>query len=269
MLAAYGTLRVGQPNWWGLLTDSKFRGTHRLPGFAMHDNMGLPVAVRERSSFIMIDLFDIEESCLQNFDRLEGHPDFYHREKVVVGNTDAWIYTFNDSDGPSIVHGDWTRYLEENCKIHQDRCLYFAYGSNMNRAQIKKRCPGSAFVDIGILQDFSFQLTERGTATVVPDDGHFVMGAILDISLQDKACLDRKEGVANEIYYRHLAPIVNGRTGETIIASVYTATAKIAADICRPGYGKVIIEGAVEIGLSAEYLKILYRVLRKDMEVQL
>ena len=135
----------------------------------------------------------------------------------------------------------------------------------MNKARLKKRCPGSSFVDIGVLQDFSFRLTERGTATIIPEAGHFVMGAILNIPPQDKASLDRKEGVAKDIYYRHQAPIVNERTGETIIASVYTATARIADDICRPGYGKIIIEGAAEIGLCSGYLKTLYSVLQKDI----
>ena len=44
---------------------------------------------------------------------------------------------------------------------------YFAYGSNMWKAQMAERCPGNAFIGIGCLEGWRWQINERGYANAV------------------------------------------------------------------------------------------------------
>jgi len=48
---------------------------------------------------------------------------------------------------------------------------YFAYGSNMDRDQMKRRCPEAEFLGPAVLPGCSFQINRRGVATVIPSTG--------------------------------------------------------------------------------------------------
>lgn len=77
--------------------------------------------------------------------------------------------------------------------------LYFAYGSNMECIQIKKRCPSASFVGIAKLSDYRLAFTRRstkrrcGVADVVPEEGHRVWGVIFKIAEGDIKRLDECE----------------------------------------------------------------------------
>ncbi len=80
--------------------------------------------------------------------------------------------------------------------------LYFAYGSNMDCAQMRRRCPSAHFVGVAKLPDhslaFSRKSTKRGcgVADVVEKTGHDVWGVVYEIAdPKDVSNLDRSEGV--------------------------------------------------------------------------
>lgn len=68
---------------------------------------------------------------------------------------------------------------------------YFAYGSNLNREQMQKRCPGSAPVEPYILE--GWKLIFRRVADIVPAPGERVYGALYTITPADELALDRYE----------------------------------------------------------------------------
>lgn len=101
---------------------------------------------------------------------------------------------------------------------HRPTRLYFAYGSNLNKVQMRaaaddaselitdeyrNRCPDSLavapFILTGHRLAFVGERTGRwgrgGVATVLPDAGSKVYGALYRISPADEATLDRMEGV--------------------------------------------------------------------------
>lgn len=78
--------------------------------------------------------------------------------------------------------------------------LYFAYGSNLNRADMRVRCAGAKPLCRARLEEW--RLTFRGVADVEPADGRSVHGALWLISAVDLASLDRYEG-APTYYRRH------------------------------------------------------------------
>src|SRR6056300_800171 len=69
--------------------------------------------------------------------------------------------------------------------------LYFAYGSNLNLFQIKKRCKDSIFLKKINLKDF--RLTFRSkyrAADIEPKKNSIVPGALFEISKSDEKKLD-------------------------------------------------------------------------------
>ena len=79
--------------------------------------------------------------------------------------------------------------------------LYFAYGSNLNHAQMKNRCKGSKFKKKFILKEYKLIFSYRdpkepyGYANIEKRKASKVPGAIWDITKNDELELDRYEGV--------------------------------------------------------------------------
>lgn len=70
--------------------------------------------------------------------------------------------------------------------------FYFAYGSNLNRLQMKERCPDS--VEIAAFTLRGYELIFRRVADITPKIGSYVVGAIYRISARDQWILDGFEG---------------------------------------------------------------------------
>lgn len=109
---AYGTLRRGFANH-GFLTGATFLGCGRTRDhFALYVN-GLPFAVREEAvSPIVGELYLVDCSILARLDRLEGHPDCYCRERVVIEMKvglveEAWVYFHPAAGGRLVTSGDY------------------------------------------------------------------------------------------------------------------------------------------------------------------
>jgi hypothetical protein len=77
----------------------------------------------------------------------------------------------------------------------QPQSLYFAYGSNLQLKQMAKRCPDSQFQGRARLNNFIWQINERGFANVISAPNSFVEGLCYLLSAEDEARLDRSEGV--------------------------------------------------------------------------
>jgi cation transport regulator ChaC len=135
---------------------------------------------------------------------------------------------------------------------HKPRKLYFAYGSNLHRSQMRaegadpalvargrlNRCPDSVDVAPYVLKGFHLafvgEWTERwgqgGVATVIPAAGSQVHGALYRISARDEAALDRAEGVAEGVYYKD--ELTLSYQDERVL--MYVASAKLSPEN-KPG----------------------------------
>lgn len=87
------------------------------------------------------------------------------------------------------------------------KTLYFAYGSNLQLAQMAQRCPSSKFVGRGVLHDFRWQISSRGYANVVAEPGSRVEGLIFILANDDEQRLDRSEGVSKGSYRKEYHPV--------------------------------------------------------------
>ena len=118
--------------------------------------------------------------------------------------------------------------------------FYFAYGSNLNKAQMAKRCPDSEPLYLGNLENMRFIINSRGVASVAPERNSSVRGLIWKISPKDEKNLDRYEGVAHNLYTKEKLKIVS--EGQTTFALVYKA---VDDTLGRPrlGYLETILQG--------------------------
>ena len=132
--------------------------------------------------------------------------------------------------------------------------LYFAYGSNMDRAAMLQRCPGSKPVGVARLMRHRFTIFDEGYATVVRDPQGAVWGMVWDLALADVPALDRYESLSTGLYTKVIQPVVTEQGPRRAIVYV-GRNAKPGTP--RPGYMEGVIEAATHAGLPEEYIRSL------------
>ncbi len=137
------------------------------------------------------------------------------------------------------------------------RVWYFAYGSNMNRAQMRSRTGQILEEQPGRLENYEmvFNKKSRGgsaTANIRPAPGKTVYGVLYKIPDAALRSLDRFEGVP--VHYRRIEVSATDSAGRKVAAQAYIAT-RVEKGL-RPAahYLQVILDGAGEHGLPAEYI---------------
>lgn len=83
-LFVYGTLLSGEPNH-GLLAPATFvRDVQTEAAYELRDLGAFPALVRRGVGMVSGELYDVDAPTLATLDRLEGHPRFYRRTRVVL-----------------------------------------------------------------------------------------------------------------------------------------------------------------------------------------
>lgn len=98
--------------------------------------------------------------------------------------------------------------------------LYFAYGSNMDPAQMAVRCPGARPAGRALLPDYRFLINTRGVATVAAEAGARVHGLLWEITEAHVHALDGFEGVPKGRYYRDFLKVC-AESGERLRPLIY------------------------------------------------
>ncbi|CAH1778687.1 unnamed protein product [Owenia fusiformis] len=148
-----------------------------------------------------------------------------------------------------------------------DTFMYFAYGSNLLKKRLLLQNPSAVEVSTAKLRDYKLDFnggqdgTWRGAgATIVKSPGDCVWGMVWMLHNSHKATLDDQEGVEAKIY----EPIhieVTSPEGEVFSCRSYHQIRPASADQRpSPQYKGVIIKGAKEIGLPADYLEFLAKI---------
>jgi cation transport regulator ChaC len=139
----------------------------------------------------------------------------------------------------------------------QNAAWYFAYGSNMNRAQFRSRAPQMLEEINAELKNYELVFNKKvrgGTASanIQQAPGKSVHGVLYRISEITFKSLDRYEGAP--VHYRRIEVKVNAADGREMNAQVFIA-AKVEKGL-KPAshYVQTILTGAEEHGLSPEYL---------------
>lgn len=113
----YGTLLRGEANH-RLLEHSTFVGYARTPAaYRLHSLGGFPGMVLGGNSIVEGEVYDVDVATLARLDRLEGHPSFYRRMWIRLGNgTRALTYLLPQhrvSERAVIASGNWRDHRRE------------------------------------------------------------------------------------------------------------------------------------------------------------
>lgn len=142
--------------------------------------------------------------------------------------------------------------------------LYFAYGSNMDVAQMEARCPGAEVVGIGVLADHTLcfprhsVVRDCGVASIMPRLGRETLGVVYGLSADNIARLDAYEdfvaGRAAELNSYNRVEIEVLVDGGTRLAQTYVAVAQDGAFRPSAAYLRHLLDGASMHGFPAEYV---------------
>ena len=134
--------------------------------------------------------------------------------------------------------------------------LHFAYGSNMSRLLMQRRCPEARAIGTGVLQGWRFVVTVDGYASIVPRPGEAVHGALWQLGPRDLAAINAYESLDSGLYVRRMLPVRYDR--RQVRALVYVGRRR-GEGRPRPGYMAVVEDAAREWQLPEGYVQTLRR----------
>ena len=134
--------------------------------------------------------------------------------------------------------------------------LHFAYGSNMARAPMARRCPDAVPLGTATLAHWRFVITTDGYASVMSCPGGSVHGVLWRLTPRDLAALNAYESLDSGLYGRSWLAIRHD--GKSVRAMVYRGRARREGRP-RPGYLEDVVAAARDWRLPACYIAELAR----------
>jgi len=146
---------------------------------------------------------------------------------------------------------------------------YFAYGSNMASAQMEAWGSGHRLLGPARLDGYRLEMRRRsirwqaGAADVVVAEGEHVWGALYELPGETLAGLDEKESAGDAYRRSEVEVLLHGR--EPVVAFTYEVIDKADEELpCAAAYAELILTGARECALPAEYVELLRARLPTD-----
>lgn len=133
---------------------------------------------------------------------------------------------------------------------------YFAYGSNMDRAAMQRRCPDARPIGPAVLEGYQFVIGLEGWGSVRPRPGDRVHGVLWRLSPRDIAALHAYELLHKRLYVVRMLPVRH--EARLVPAMTYLLRRRIAGRP-RPGYVEMIAAAARGWKLPARYIRSLER----------
>ena len=128
--------------------------------------------------------------------------------------------------------------------------LYFAYGSNLNHLQMKKRCKDSIYIKKINLKDFKLTFRSKYRAADIEFKKNFIVpGGLFKISKSDEKKLDVYEDYP--ILYKKYYFFYNKKKVMT-----YTMTKKTLFKFPTERYLNIVKKGYKDCKLDFKYLRI-------------
>ncbi len=139
--------------------------------------------------------------------------------------------------------------------------FYFAYGTNMSRADMAQRAPGARAAGIGRLAGHRLVVTEAGYLTLCRAPAGVVHGVLWRLTPRDLARLDAYEGVGRGGYRRAAKQVVTAGGARVAIVDHGGRTGAGARLLRRP-FEEAVLASAISWRLPATALAGLRRLAR-------
>ena len=143
---------------------------------------------------------------------------------------------------------------------------YFAYGSNLDLPQMKRRCPSSKLISKGSMSGYRLTFNRfssgwgGGVADVIQDQGSKVWGLVFELSDTDLERLDRYEGYHKDwtSLYERWNTVIDTPNGQVSDVWVYTVVEK--QQFVKPTleYLQIIKDAAKKWNFPKAYLTLAY-----------
>ena len=136
--------------------------------------------------------------------------------------------------------------------------VYIAYGCNMDREGMSRRCPDCEFIDSGYLLDY--ELIFKGCASIRKLKDSKVPIVIYLISKSDEKYLDIMEGYPH--YYSKIEVEVDSLNNGKLEGMVYIMNESYPEGVPSKGYFNGIKESYREFGFDISILDKAYEVAK-------
>ena len=133
--------------------------------------------------------------------------------------------------------------------------LYFAYGANMERAAMAKRCPAAQPLGPALLRGWRYVIAQ-GYGSVAPASGSHVFGVLWRLTPRHLAALNAFESLDSGLYRRTMLTVEIG--GPRVRALVYVGEQR-GRRRPMPGYQERVIAAAEDWKLPSRYVAELAR----------
>ena len=133
--------------------------------------------------------------------------------------------------------------------------LYFAYGANMERVAMRRRCGGAMPLGPAVLRGWRYVIA-NGYGSIRPAAGAQVCGVLWRLTARDLAALNIFESLHSGIYRRAMMTVEI--VGQRARALVYLAR-NGGSRRAMPGYQERIVAAAEEWALPTRYIAELRR----------
>jgi len=133
--------------------------------------------------------------------------------------------------------------------------LYFAYGANMERAAMGKRCPGATALGTALLRDWRYVIA-AGYGSVAAAPGAEVHGVLWRLTPRDLAALNAFESLDSGLYRRMMLTVEFG--ARRVRALVYVGNRR-GRRRPMPGYQERLVAAAQEWQLPRRHIEALRR----------
>lgn len=132
---------------------------------------------------------------------------------------------------------------------------YIAYGANMSRRQMARRCPTAQFIGTGRLTSYQLEFFFHATITRVRGKGAYVPVAVWEISAEDEKSLDLFEGYPG--YYGKQITTARMDDGSQIKGMIYIM--REHGNLYPPpsSYYQGIHASYLDLGLGSEIKAVL------------
>ena len=134
--------------------------------------------------------------------------------------------------------------------------LHFAYGSNMDRAVMRKHAPAATALGGAVLHNHRFLITSDGYASVEPARAGTVYGVLWRLTPRDRTMLDRWESTASGQYRTEMMYVQ--AAGGCRPALVYVARPRCRG-VPKAGYMDLVVAAARSWNLPQPYIAALER----------
>jgi AIG2-like family len=134
--------------------------------------------------------------------------------------------------------------------------LHFAYGSNMSRALMARRCPDARALGVATLRGWRFIISIDAVGSIAPAAGAIVHGVLWRLSPRDLAAVNAYERLDSGLYLRKILPV---RLGARHLPALTYVARRRGEGIGRPAYVHLVVGAAREWGLPEPYVRTLAR----------